>query len=1153
MSNPRDHHFDSSLNITAEKLATLAEASRRWTNIFGRDLSSTLEDFLQTTNKLLEAEASALFVVPEDDPEHLELMASWPAHRPEERLLRIITEKGKGLTGAMAALGEARKLHGSELTNHHYVKRDPHSTDFLPSGYCYSALFLPVKDRKGRLKGMLKANNKQKEGKASEDNQFTDEDMALGQILANTAGLVLENFHTFQTLSTLMSDMHKANTPLFMLHRILEKSCFLLNADRGDLILWDDTRRDLVVGCQYDKKVDKSADGKSKPTPSPLPILLTPSICRKVWETRDHCLIQDVHDRQWRVHYHESDRRTQSEVTVLLKWEGARIGVLNCESFHINGFDEQDVQILELLAQFAAIAYHVVGTQKHFRDIVQLASYMPPNYPQVAREFLIGMLTYLSAIHGGDGGIIYLADHSHKKLVCEAYISKEHVNLENPRDFWYRFDEEAFSTRVFNDKMSQFANDPWNEGLASQKGLALFHIKGPLIGVPLLYRENVVGVLVLWSNRQGGFREEYKTRLKPFADLVATSIGLSQEQQAEAFAIDCILPLTQPEDRPDETLHHLLHGLYILGFERVCLFDYVHGKNFVGRYSIGMEELEQFSGCIISRDTNRYAAHTIAKAKTDTSSIVFDPTNPQWFGPDPDGHKIGKDPRQPWAVAPLVFEGKVYGQIIAFNPRSWRTISSRALSYLNLIGAVTAYVLGKSQTVELLSWKHLPALYRRVGVEEPRETIIRRLLVYLTCGEALRFNRALFLEFDPERNQWVYKPRNGLGSLTQERFDMIALMAKDEGIDAILDRASELDDTEFDQAMKDFTVSASDPEFEQLLLHVEPREFSRTGMWPEWAKELEQRIDTNQFFGVAVSDTTGAGQTAIHGVFLVDRRFHSRDMEIAQKTVLGTFAQIASQIFDKHVMVEQMLRKEAETWQQISFSAAHKLGNPLFSIETNLDTLEQILEEKELSEALELARCIKSSMEKAKSVIHQFKALTRAEQIKQMPVPLFPLIEDVCAVALQQNIECQFDVDPTITLDADEQRLQECLTELVHNAIYWLKRSPKWIHISAELADPDQLPETLNRTRRYAQIRIVDSGEGVPEANKARIFDPFFSTRVGGTGLGLAMVRRIIDRHGGFIHECGNYHQGAMFELFMPLTETSFLPTNLSSTEELQP
>ena len=95
---------------------------------------------------------------------------------------------------------------------------------------------------------------------------------------------------------------------------------------------------------------------------------------------------------------------------------------------------------------------------------------------------------------------------------------------------------------------------------------------------------------------------------------------------------------------------------------------------------------------------------------------------------------------------------------------------------------------------------------------------------------------------------------------------------------------------------------------------------------------------------------------------------------------------------------ERRLRIEAEreaAWKDVAFTAAHKLGNPVFAIETNLQELIDVTDAGD-KDLLDIVHDISISVEKAKVIIDQFKSLTKFRNISPRPVDIVPLIRDSC-------------------------------------------------------------------------------------------------------------------------------------------------------------
>jgi signal transduction histidine kinase len=89
---------------------------------------------------------------------------------------------------------------------------------------------------------------------------------------------------------------------------------------------------------------------------------------------------------------------------------------------------------------------------------------------------------------------------------------------------------------------------------------------------------------------------------------------------------------------------------------------------------------------------------------------------------------------------------------------------------------------------------------------------------------------------------------------------------------------------------------------------------------------------------------------------------------------------------------------------------------------------------------------------------------------------------------------------------------------------------------SCKLALEERIRHRLAHSQEYIQIEFADQGPGVPEDLKKRIFQPFFTSRVKGMGLGLSIVKGIIEAHQGLLRETGTPGEGARFLIFLPVS-----------------
>jgi signal transduction histidine kinase len=235
---------------------------------------------------------------------------------------------------------------------------------------------------------------------------------------------------------------------------------------------------------------------------------------------------------------------------------------------------------------------------------------------------------------------------------------------------------------------------------------------------------------------------------------------------------------------------------------------------------------------------------------------------------------------------------------------------------------------------------------------------------------------------------------------------------------------------------------------------------------------------------------------------------------------------------------DKRIRAERDAvWKELSFTAAHKLGNPVFALETDLQSLKKRLGGA-FPDAREVTEEMRASLERAKIIIEQFKSLTKAQEISPRPIDIVPLIKCATRVAEQGGAKVTLQASENVPkIMADPGRIAECFDELVANAMHWFDKQSKEITVVVERKKKRDLPEALDHSKRYLEIRFADNGCGVPLENKEKVFRPFFTTHPHGTGLGLALVERIVEGHGGLIRETGKPAKDAVFEIYLPIAD----------------
>ena len=181
--------------------------------------------------------------------------------------------------------------------------------------------------------------------------------------------------------------------------------------------------------------------------------------------------------------------------------------------------------------------------------------------------------------------------------------------------------------------------------------------------------------------------------------------------------------------------------------------------------------------------------------------------------------------------------------------------------------------------------------------------------------------------------------------------------------------------------------------------------------------------------------------------------------------------------------------------------------------------------------------------EGARQLVRQLLAFGRKQALEVRPLDLgeqVRRIEKILRAMIPESVELVLELPPEqIVIRADATQLQQVLLNLVVNAQDAMSTGGGRLEVrvsSALLAEPD--PQLELEAGPYALLSVTDSGHGIDEQTRARLFEPFFSTkeRGKGTGLGLATVYGIVKQHRGAVTVASTKGEGATFEVYFPRT-----------------
>ena len=239
-------------------------------------------------------------------------------------------------------------------------------------------------------------------------------------------------------------------------------------------------------------------------------------------------------------------------------------------------------------------------------------------------------------------------------------------------------------------------------------------------------------------------------------------------------------------------------------------------------------------------------------------------------------------------------------------------------------------------------------------------------------------------------------------------------------------------------------------------------------------------------------------------------------------------------------MLEVLERREKQLIQSEKLAAvgtlvagvAHELNNPLSNASSSAQILLEELQEANLPDSeflLEMAAQIDEETDRARNIIRSLLEFAHDREMRSTELELERFIQQTSRLVVN-DFSAELDFTIEITQDglffADKRQLQQALINIIRNAGQELEGRGKIL-----------LRAGLNEERGELLIEISDNGPGIAAVDLEKIFDPFYTTKdVGkGSGLGLAVTREIIAKHGGEITVESEPGQGAIFSIRLPL------------------
>ncbi len=408
-----------------------------------------------------------------------------------------------------------------------------------------------------------------------------------------------------------------------------------------------------------------------------------------------------------------------------------------------------------------------------------------------------------------------------------------------------------------------------------------------------------------------------------------------------------------------------------------------------------------------------------------------------------------------------------------------------------------------------------------------------------------------------EKNWFLYKNKNDLDSV-KVNITQLSLLLESHGRDY-----AEVSSSKLINQFKNELI-----EYERLVLQIDVKSFNEQSKLQKKIRDTghklmelgytfqhEEQENLKEKIHIMTINGMISGSLAFLLIFILGRKLiksvvipledivsYSRSISLDKYDdgwKQSNIIEIKSVINSLNIMVKKIKEREQQIVQQTKMATlgtlvagiAHELNNPLSNISTSVEILNEEIRDYDNANSEISSRMmdrIIDQTDRAKRIVKSLLEFSREKELYLENVSVSEMIADVKSLVqgkLDPGIDLIVEVKKDGYFHADRQRIQQVLINFILNAIQAVEEDGKII-------------VTGDYNERYKQVflEVSDNGVGIPAENLSRIFDPFFTTKdIGeGSGLGLAVSREIVKKHGGSINVRSAPGKGASFIIILP-------------------
>jgi signal transduction histidine kinase len=260
----------------------------------------------------------------------------------------------------------------------------------------------------------------------------------------------------------------------------------------------------------------------------------------------------------------------------------------------------------------------------------------------------------------------------------------------------------------------------------------------------------------------------------------------------------------------------------------------------------------------------------------------------------------------------------------------------------------------------------------------------------------------------------------------------------------------------------------------------------------------------------------------------------------AAGAVAGTVLQFRDLTPYERSAEQERLRERLAALGEMAAGLAHEIRNPLAGMEILTGLLRRRLQQQ--PEEVALVSELTAEIRRVAQTVTDSLEFVRPMVLRRDPVDPVELLEESLARARSRvplDVEVQRDYAETpLTLRADGERLESVLTNLIVNAfeaMHGAGSKPACVSLGVRIETPEAVETPSERAPAELVFTVADTGPGIPDELRERVFYPFFTTKQSGSGVGLAQAQKIVVGHGGRLELSSESGRGSTFRVRLPL------------------